>query len=62
MNIKHTQEAYLDALEMERNSILDANDEALPKHKRQGYAEMMYEAADMRRKEMREEQLLNWSK
>ena len=32
--------------------------DALPEHKREGYAEMMYEMADMRRKAEREERLL----
>ena len=32
--------------------------DALPPHKRAGYAEMMYEMADMRRKAEREERLL----
>lgn len=32
---------------------------ALPPHKREGYAEMMYEMADMRRKAEREEALLD---
>lgn len=31
---------------------------ALPPHKREGYAEMMHEMADMRRKAEREERLL----
>lgn len=31
-----------------------AEQEALPPHKREGYSEMMIEAADFRRKEMRE--------
>jgi hypothetical protein len=34
------------------------DDDVLPAHKRAGYAEQMYEQADMRRKEQREDALL----
>ena len=35
---------------------------ALPEHKRDGYAEMMYEMADMRRKAEREDALIRSEK
>lgn len=57
MTYEHAQEAYRDALEMERHSLLWDEDD-LPAHKRSTYAEDMAEAADMRRKEQREEALL----
>lgn len=50
-------EAWLDAREMERHSILD-DEEDRPAYKRSEYLEHMYEAADMRRKANREDRLL----
>ena len=40
----------------------EAMDEALPAHKQSGYAERMFEQADMRRKEQREDALLRSAK
>ena len=64
MTYAHTQEAALDAERMERCSILgdDEHDEHdderdMPPNKRADYAERMFEAADMKRKEERENQL-----
>lgn len=39
----------------------DDDEEVLPEHKRTGYAERMYEQADMLRKERREDDLINRS-
>lgn len=51
-------EAYMDALRMERSSCIgpDEQDELIPSDSDR--LELLYEAADMRRKEKREEELL----
>lgn len=43
---------------MERNSILDNSEDELPEHKRSYYMERMFEAADAKRKQMREDALI----
>ena len=57
MNDQDRHEVEVDAEQMEierRDYERNAEQDALPPHKRQGYAESMYEQADMRRKEIRE--------
>lgn len=57
-NYENNLEAARDAIQMERNSILDNSEDELPEHKRSYYMERMFEAADAKRKQMREDALI----
>ena len=51
-------ESYMDALHMERSSCIGPDEQDEPIQSDSDRLELLYEAADMRRKEKREEELL----
>ena len=52
--MEEANEAQRDSEMEQAYEEYQAQQEALPSHKRDGWAELMYEQADMRRKQLRE--------